>query len=96
MSEATTTGQATVPVWDFTDRMLKALRHAGIGPGEMAAYLEVSRNTVTNWTSGRTKPPATAVRLWAMRCGVPYEWLAHGIHPGHDHDAPSLKRVTES
>lgn len=78
MSETTVSGVETIPEWDLTDRLGKALRHAGVEPQEMAAYLEVHRNTVTNWLHGRTRPPATAVKLWAMRCGVPYEWLITG------------------
>lgn len=68
-----------VPQWDMADRMRKALRDAGVGVQEMADYLDVGRNTVSNWINGHNPPPGPAVRLWAMRCGVPLEWLKDGI-----------------
>ena len=82
----------TVPQFDLADRLRKTLRHHDIGVHEMAAYLEVSRNTVSSWINGRNRPPAATVKLWALRCGVPYEWLAHGIDPGDGGDAPGNVR----
>ena len=67
-----------IPRWDLADRMRKALRDADVPVQEMADYLEVGRNTVSNWINGHNPPPRAALRLWAMRCGVPYEWLRDG------------------
>jgi DNA-binding XRE family transcriptional regulator len=64
-----------VPRWDTADRMRKALREADIGVQEMAAYLGVARNTVSTWINGRIEPSTQTLRLWALRCGVSYEWL---------------------
>ena len=66
---------ARVPEWDLADRMRKSLREADIGVTEMAAYLEVGRNTVGTWINGHNRPSTATLRLWALRCGVPYEWL---------------------
>lgn len=63
----------------MSDRLRKALAHADVSSNEMAQYLEVSRHTISNWINGRTRPPATATKLWAMRCGVPYSWLVSGV-----------------
>ena len=68
----------TVPEWDLADRMRKALRESDIGVQEMADYLGVARNTVSTWINGRIEPSIQTLRLWAMRCGVPYEWLVGG------------------
>lgn len=68
----------TVPRWDLADRLRKSLREADMGIVEMADYLEVHRNTVSNWVSGRTRPPAMALRQWAQRTGVSYFWLRKG------------------
>jgi transcriptional regulator with XRE-family HTH domain len=79
------TEQQTAPVipeFEMPDRLRRALRHADMGSNEMAEYLEVSRHTISNWINGHTRPPATAVKLWAMRCGVDYRWLAHGAANG--------------
>jgi transcriptional regulator with XRE-family HTH domain len=75
MSEQLSEG-ASIPAWDLTDRMRKSLRHAGMGVQEMADYLGVARNTVSTWINGKIDPSTQTLRLWAMRTGVPYEWLA--------------------
>lgn len=74
MSEMQT--EAVIPEWDLADRMRKALRVSGTDVQEIADYLGVARNTVSTWINGRNRPSPATVRLWAMRCGVPYEWLA--------------------
>ncbi len=66
---------------DLADRMRKALRVADIGVAEMAEYLDVSRNSVGNWINGRNLPNTRTLRLWALRTGVPFEWLRDGRSP---------------
>lgn len=78
MSEQPVTPAAAVPQWDRADRLRKALRHAGMSPGQMAEYLEVGGNTVSTWINGRIDPRPQTLRLWALRTGVPYAWLCHG------------------
>jgi transcriptional regulator with XRE-family HTH domain len=70
-----------IPAWDTADRMRKALREADLGVQEMADYLDVARNTVSNWINGRIEPSTQTLRLWAMRTGVPFEWLTAGTDP---------------
>jgi transcriptional regulator with XRE-family HTH domain len=65
-----------IPEWDLADRMRKSLRESGGGVQEMADYLDVSRTAVSSWINGRIRPTTQTLRLWAMRTGVPYEWLA--------------------
>jgi transcriptional regulator with XRE-family HTH domain len=74
-------GSPPVPQWDTADRLRKALRVAGIGVAEMADYLGVSRTSVSNWINGRVAPSVQTLRLWALRCGVPYPWLLGGDTP---------------
>jgi transcriptional regulator with XRE-family HTH domain len=71
------------PEWDLADRMRKALRFAGMHSGAMAAYLDVERSTISRWLNGRIVPSTQTLRLWAMRTGVSYEWLARpkGFEP---------------
>jgi transcriptional regulator with XRE-family HTH domain len=64
-----------IPQWTLADRLRKSLDHADVSSAEMAQYLEVHRNTISNWIYGHARPPASAVKLWAMRTGVPYTWL---------------------
>jgi transcriptional regulator with XRE-family HTH domain len=70
-----------VPTWDLPDRLRKALRHSGIGVTEMAGYLGVTRGTVSTWINGRIQPSVQTLRLWALRCGVSYDWLCGGQSP---------------
>jgi DNA-binding transcriptional regulator YiaG len=78
MSEELRTTSGVPIKWDRADRMRKALRVAGMTPGEMADYLGVGGNTVSTWINGRIDPSYTTVRLWAFVTGVPLEWLHHG------------------
>ena len=64
--------------FDMSDRLAKALRVAGMTNAEMAEYLGVSRNTISNWTNGHQPVKKQSLRLWALRTGVPLEWLEHG------------------
>lgn len=70
------------PEWDLADRMRKSLRHAGLGVQEMADYMGVSASSVSNWINGRIRPTKPTQRLWAMRTGVPFSWLAEGTAGG--------------
>lgn len=76
-----------VPTFELRHRLHRALEHGGVRVSEMAAYLEVSESTMTNYLSGRTRPRAGSLRAWAIRCGVPFDWLATG--DGHPFDGTS-------
>ena len=70
--------EAEVPQWDVADRMGKALRASGVTPKQMANYLHVHRNTITNYTSGKSKPLRSTLIAWAdiTRCSL--DWLETG------------------
>ena len=75
--------EGAVPDWTLGWRMQRALAHAGISAGEMAAELEVSRGTLSRWLNDRgARPRAIYLRQWALRCGVSYRWLLNG-NPQH-------------
>jgi transcriptional regulator with XRE-family HTH domain len=82
-----------VPTFDQADRMRRALRTSGVGVQEIADYLGVRRNTVSNWINGRVNPSTQTMRLWALRCGVPYEWLTTGM-PGESQVQTASNRHT--
>lgn len=69
---------ATVPHFEMRHRLGLALEAADVSVHEMADELGVSRNTVGNYLAGRTRPHKAVLRVWALRTGVPYEWLAGG------------------
>lgn len=63
------------------DRLNKSLKYAGISHNEMAEFLEVHRNTIGGYVTGRTKMLPVIMRLWAAKTGVPLEWLRDGVWP---------------
>ena len=72
-------GGFTVPEWTLGWRMQRALAHAGIRAEDMAAELGVVRATVSRWMHDKGSPPRTIyLRQWALRTGVPFEWLTSG------------------
>jgi transcriptional regulator with XRE-family HTH domain len=80
MSEMAPDG--TVPEWTLGWRMQRALAHAGLSVEAMADELEVSRSTISRWINDRGAAPRNAyIKMWALRCGVSYEWLAGDRDP---------------
>lgn len=70
---------AAVPEWTLGWRLQRALAHADMTTQTMADELGVTRSTISRWTNDHGAPPrAIYVKQWALRTGVPYEWLAYG------------------
>jgi transcriptional regulator with XRE-family HTH domain len=76
-----------VPPIELRHRMAIALEWRGISVGEMADELGVHRNTVSAYLHGRARPRRSDLVAWALRCGVPFDWLLTGVEPS-DHDGP--------
>lgn len=85
---STSTEGLAVPQWDLSDRLAKSLKVGNVSVQEMADYLEVHRNTVSAWINGRITPSGQTIRLWALRTGVPYEWVRNGVEPSDSPDGP--------
>jgi transcriptional regulator with XRE-family HTH domain len=83
--------EQSVPQFDLSDRMRKALTVAHMGVTDMAHFLGVSRNTVGRYTSGRTRPDTRTLRLWAQACDVPFMWLAYGEQPSGEQSTESAE-----
>lgn len=62
----------------LADRLAKSLSVAGISSQEMAEHLDVSRNTISNWINGRTRPRRAELIVWSIRTGVPMSWIDTG------------------
>jgi transcriptional regulator with XRE-family HTH domain len=67
-----------LPQFELRHRMSLALEYAGVSVSEMAAELGASRSTVSNYLHGRTKPGRAHLIVWALKCGVPFEWIVNG------------------
>lgn len=75
--------------FDRADRMRRALRVSGISVSEMADLLTVSRNTIGNWINGRAEPRPRDMRDFALKTGMPLEWVRDGISPSDNDSGPS-------
>jgi len=76
--------------------MTKALKVSRVGVSEMADYLGVSRTSVSNWINGRVTPSVQTLRLWAMRTGVQFEWLAGDQFPRRARSRSALITILAS
>ena len=90
----------SIPPDTVGDRMRRALRKENISVQEMAEYLGVSRNTVGTWINDHIRPSEQTFKLWAMRTGVPLDWLKEGtsFHApparGDQHDRRTRRNIT--
>lgn len=66
----------------LSDRLAKALNVSKTSSSEMAEALDVTPTTISNYTSGRTRPRKPVVQAWALKTGVPISWLETGVTPG--------------
>jgi transcriptional regulator with XRE-family HTH domain len=57
------------------DRLRKARHVAGLQQRDVAKYLGLSSAAVGMYELDVRVPKLGMVRLWAMLCGVPLEWL---------------------
>lgn len=79
--------QMTIPEWTLGWRLQRSLAHAGVSIDEMAEELGVSRQSVSRWLNEHGMPRRAYLKLWALRTGVPLEWLVSG--GGHQVRVPS-------
>src|SRR5665647_3920943 len=60
-------------------RLQMALGHANLTVQEMADELGMSRGSLSRWLNDRGAPPRPVfIKAWALRTGVPAEWLLTG------------------
>jgi len=84
MTHAESPRQGKVPNWTRADRFRKARESMTPIPtqDQFAVMLEVDRNTVNNYETGRTtRPMKSTVSRWALITDVPREWLQTGESP---------------
>lgn len=70
-----------VPALTLGWRLQMALDHADVKVQEMADELGYARNSLSRWMHDEGEPRDVVVKQWALKCGVPYEWLRYGITP---------------
>lgn len=77
----TDAGAGLIPAFTIGDRLRKAREVTGLDQATFAAEAGISKNTVSNAETGARRPSRLVVRAWAMRSGVPVEWLETGQAP---------------
>lgn len=77
-----------IPTFELRHRMALALEYSSVSVSEIAHELGISRTTVSNFLWGRTKPRRSDLIAWALKTGVPLEWLEDGVVAS---EAPSKK-----
>jgi transcriptional regulator with XRE-family HTH domain len=75
-----------VPTFEMRHRLALALEAADVSNEQMADEVGKSVTTIRNYLSGRTHPGRAVVVTWALRCGVPFDWLAYGIEADDPRD----------
>jgi transcriptional regulator with XRE-family HTH domain len=65
--------------WDLRDRLHKSLRISGLTATAMSVKLELHRNTINNYLSGKTPIDHRTLVAWADAAGVPLVWLEDGV-----------------
>lgn len=85
--------QGEVPEFQMRHRLQLAREKAGYSREQLAAAMDVSRNTVTNAEAGRTAPRKIMLNAWALACGVPVDWIITGQPPAGGDDPNSGLRI---
>ena len=73
--------QGNVPDFEMRHRLQLAREFAGLDRGQLADRMEISRNSVINAETGRTRPRKLVLNAWAMATGVPVSWIITGEAP---------------
>lgn len=86
-----------IPEWTLGWRLQRSLAHATMTTGDMADELGVARSTVSRWMNDHGSAPRAAfVKQWALRTGVPYEWLKDGETPNNGPNTPDGQVIRPS
>jgi transcriptional regulator with XRE-family HTH domain len=72
--------------FDLHDRLHKSMRISGHTARTLGQALDVHRNTVSNYLTGRTQVDRRTLIAWAFATGVPVEWLENGALPDQGPD----------
>lgn len=68
--------------WTPGDRLRKSRDHARLSAAAMAMRIGVSRNTITNYETGKTATiPVEIFNAYSDVTGHHFDWLARGVGP---------------
>ena len=78
------------------DRIAKSLKSAGMSHSDMAEHMEMHRNTIGAYVTGKSKMLPIIMRLWAEKVGVPLEWLRDGVWPSGEPSTAAAANVIQA
>jgi len=78
--------RGSIPAFTVADRLRKAREVARLEQCDLAAAIDVSRGTVSNYERGSVQPRVIVMKAWALRTGVPLSWIQTG--DGNEGEAP--------
>lgn len=91
MTESPLFAAGEIPQWTLGDRLRKARLHAGLEQTELAKEIGIGRTSIVKYEKDVQVPPRPVILSWALRCGVPFEWLSNGHVPaGHGGPGPGV------
>lgn len=67
------------------DRMRKAREHAGLDQSQLAQMIGVSRMTISNLETEKTRPTTDVIARWAAATNTPIDWIESGRRQGFAH-----------
>ncbi|MBM9464631.1 helix-turn-helix transcriptional regulator [Aeromicrobium sp. YIM 150415] len=77
----TTSLHERVPEWTRGDRLRKARSVTGLTVREFADEIGISPKSVNNYEGDHVEPRKVVMNAWALRTGVPVQWLETGTAP---------------
>lgn len=83
----------TIPAFTIGDRLRKARELTGLEQGPFADELGIARGTVGNYEHEHVAPRKVVLKAWAMRTGVPLEWLETGVAPTMEGPGPGVNQT---
>ena len=87
-----------IPQWTIADKLRKAREFAGLDQADLAALIESSRATISNYeANGYTKRRRRqTLRMWAWACGVEPTWIDPSLDGPNPGGGGSIRRVSMS
>ncbi len=84
-----------IPAWTTGDRLRKAREGRGMGQQQMADEIGISRRSVSAYEGGGSTPKRPVLLSWALRTGVPLEWLRSGTAEAPQPEGPGSERARQ-
>lgn len=79
-----------IPHFNIGDRLRKSRETTGMDQAAFADAIGVSRQSITNWETGKHAPKRIVLNAWSMATGVPEEWLRTGVVPEREFHAAAM------